>query len=85
VLKDAIEHQPPPRTKGAIRPKLRYAHQGGKNPPIIVIHGNGLDHISQDYRRYLERHFRDAFSLTGTPLRIEFRTGKNPFDPEKGK
>ena len=85
VLKDATEHQQPPRAKGAIRPKLRYAHQGGKNPPVIVIHGNGLDHISQDYRRYLERHFRDAFSLTGTPLQIEFRTGKNPFDPEKGK
>lgn len=85
VLKDAIEHQQPPRAKGAIRPKLRYAHQGGKNPPIIVVHGNGLDHISPDYRRYLERHFRDAFSLTGTPLQIEFRTGKNPFDPEKGK
>ncbi len=85
VLKDAVEHQQPPRAKGAIRPKLRYAHQGGRNPPIIVIHGNGLDHISQDYSRYLERHFRDAFSLTGTPLQIEFRTGKNPFDPEKGK
>lgn len=85
VLKDAVEHQQPPRAKGAIRPKLRYAHQGGKNPPVIVIHGNGLEHIGQDYRRYLERHFRDAFSLTGTPLRIEFRTGKNPFAPDKGK
>ncbi|MCL1886627.1 MAG: ribosome biogenesis GTPase Der [Betaproteobacteria bacterium] len=83
VLKDATEHQQPPRSKGGIRPKLRYAHQGGKNPPIVVVHGNGLDHISQDYRRYLERHFRDAFSLTGTPLQIEFKTGKNPFDPEK--
>jgi GTP-binding protein len=60
---------------------MRYAHQGGKNPPVIVIHGNGLDKISQDYKRYLERHFRDAFSLVGTPLRVEFRTGKNPFVP----
>lgn len=85
VLKDAVEHQQPPRAKGAVRPKLRYAHQGGKNPPVIVIHGNGLDYVGQDYRRYLERHFRDAFSLTGTPLRIEFRTGKNPFAPDKGK
>ncbi|MCM1512548.1 MAG: ribosome biogenesis GTPase Der [Oxalobacter formigenes] len=85
VLKNAVEHQQPPRAKGAIRPKMRYAHQGGKNPPVIVIHGNGLEHIGQDYRRYLERHFRDAFSLTGTPLRIEFRTGKNPFAPDKGK
>jgi GTP-binding protein len=83
VLKDAIDHQQPPRGKGTIRPKLRYAHQGGKNPPIIVIHGNGLDSIGHDYRRYLERHFREAFSLKGTPLQIEFRAGSNPFDPEK--
>lgn len=85
VLKDAVDHQQPPRGKGAIRPKLRYAHQGGQNPPIIVIHGNGLDSISHDYKRYLERHFRDAFSLTGTPLQIEFRTGKNPYVHENSK
>jgi GTP-binding protein len=80
VLQEAVEHQQPPRRQAGIRPKLRYAHQGGKNPPVIVIHGNSLDHIADDYRRYLERHFRDAFSLTGTPLRIEFRSGDNPFD-----
>ncbi len=85
VLKDAIDHQPPPRAKGAIRPKLRYAHQGGKNPPIVVIHGNGLEHVGQDYRRYLERHFREAFSLTGTPLQIDFKTGSNPFAAKKEK
>ncbi len=85
VLKNAIDHQQPPRAKGAIRPKLRYAHQGGKNPPIIVIHGNGLEHIGHDYRRYLERHFRDAFSLTGTPLQIDFKTGSNPFVAKKEK
>ena len=79
VLEEAVEHQQPPRTQGGTRPKLRYAHQGGQNPPIIVIHGNSLDAISDDYKRYLEKHFRDAFSLTGTPLRIEFRSGKNPF------
>ncbi len=79
VLEEAVEHQQPPRKQGGTRPKLRYAHQGGQNPPIIVIHGNSLDAISDDYRRYLEKHFRDAFSLTGTPLRIEFRSGKNPF------
>ena len=79
VLEEAVEHQQPPRKQGGTRPKLRYAHQGGQNPPIIVIHGNSLDAISDDYKRYLEKHFRDAFSLTGTPLRIEFRSGKNPF------
>ena len=79
VLQEAIEHQQPPRAQGSIRPKLRYAHQGGQNPPIIVIHGNSLENISDDYKRYLEKHFRNAFSLTGTPLRIEFRSGKNPF------
>lgn len=79
VLEEAVTHQQPPRRQGSIRPKLRYAHQGGQNPPIIVIHGNSLENIGDDYRRYLEKHFRDAFSLTGTPLRIEFRSGKNPF------
>ncbi|RJX32857.1 MAG: ribosome biogenesis GTPase Der [Oxalobacter sp.] len=82
ALEVAVEHQQP-RRKGAVRPKMRYAHQGGQNPPIIVIHGNALEAISDSYKRYLEKHFRDSFSLTGTPLRIEFRTGKNPFDREK--
>ena len=79
ALEEAVEHQQP-RRKGPVRPKLRYAHQGGQNPPIIVIHGNALDAIGDSYKRYLEKHFRDTFSLVGTPLRIEFRTGKNPFD-----
>ena len=79
ALEEAIEHQQPPR-KGPVRPKMRYAHQGGQNPPIIVIHGNALDSIADSYKRYLEKHFRDTFSLVGTPLRIEFRSGKNPFD-----
>ncbi len=83
VLQEAVEHQQPPRRQAGIRPKLRYAHQGGKNPPVIVIHGNSLEHIADDYKRYLERHFRDAFSLSGTPLRIEFRSGDNPFDRKK--
>lgn len=82
ALEEAVEHQQP-RRKGPVRPKMRYAHQGGQNPPIIVIHGNALDAISDSYKRYLEKHFRDTFSLTGTPLRIEFRTGKNPFDRER--
>jgi GTP-binding protein len=61
------------------RPKLRYAHQGGRNPPIIVVHGNSLGAVPASYRRYLEGVFRSAFGLAGTPLRIEFRTGRNPY------
>jgi GTPase len=79
ALEEAVEKQEPKR-KGGLRPKMRYAHQGGMNPPIIVIHGNSLDAIAEPYKRYLEKHFRDTFNLVGTPLRIEFRTGKNPFD-----
>ncbi|MDE2430399.1 MAG: ribosome biogenesis GTPase Der [Burkholderiales bacterium] len=79
ALIEAVEHQQPKR-KGSIRPKLRYAHQGGQNPPIIVIHGNALDAVGDVYKRYLEKHFRETFSLTGTPLRIEMRSGKNPFE-----
>ena len=78
ALQEAVDHQQP-RRKGAVRPKLRYAHQGGQNPPVIVVHGNALEAIDANYRRYLEKHFRDCFKLTGTPLRIEFRSGKNPF------
>ncbi len=78
ALQEAVDHQQP-RRKGSTRPKLRYAHQGGQNPPVIVVHGNSLDAIDANYRRYLEKHFRESFSLTGTPLRIEFRSGKNPY------
>ena len=78
ALIEAVEKQEPKR-KGSIRPKMRYAHQGGQNPPIIVIHGNALDAIGEPYKRYLEKHFRDTFNLVGTPLRIELRMGKNPF------
>lgn len=82
ALQEAVEHQQPKR-KGSIRPKMRYAHQGGQNPPVIVIHGNSLEAISDSYKRYLEKHFRDTFSLIGTPLRIELRNGKNPFDKDR--
>jgi len=78
ALIEAVEHQQP-RRKGSIRPKLRYAHQGGMNPPIVVIHGTSLESIDANYKRFLEKHFRETFSLVGTPLRIEFRSGKNPF------
>jgi len=74
----AVERQAPPRT-GLIRPKLRYAHQGGINPPRIIIHGNALDRVPDSYKRYLQGYFRDAFELVGTPLAIEFRTGRNPY------
>ena len=74
----AVERQAPPR-KGLRRPKLRYAHQGGHNPPRIIIHGNSLDQLPETYRRYLEGVFRDTFSLRGTPMRVEFRTGRNPY------
>jgi GTPase len=79
LLIEAVQHQTP-RRDGAFRPKMRYAHQGGMNPPLVVIHGNSLDHITDAYKRFLEGRFREHFKLTGTPLRIEFRSGKNPFD-----
>ena len=82
ALQEAIEKQEPKR-KGSTRPKMRYAHQGGQNPPIIVIHGNALEAVSEPYKRYLERHFRDTFNLVGTPVRIELKSGKNPFAKEQ--
>ena len=78
ALQAAVMRQAPPRA-GMVRPKLRYAHQGGANPPLIVIHGNALNRLPDSYRRYLERFFRDAFKLVGTPLRIELRSGRNPY------
>lgn len=78
----AVERQAPPKS-GLIRPKLRYAHQGGINPPRIVIHGNALDRVPDSYRRYLQGYFREAFKLAGTPLAIELRTGRNPYAGKK--
>lgn len=78
VLHAAVEQQPPPR-KGIFRPKMRYAHQGGQNPPLIIVHGTGLEAVSDSYRRYLESRFRTAFELEGTPLRIEFKSSHNPY------
>jgi len=75
---DAVAQQQPPRT-GPIRPKLRYAHQGGTNPPIIVIHGSALDRVPVTYTRYLEGQLREKFDLTGTPLRVEYRSSTNPY------
>jgi GTP-binding protein len=85
ILEEAVEFQQPKRV-GMSRPKMRYAHQGGSNPPIVVIHGNALSGVTDSYRRYLEGRFREAFKLRGTPLRLEFRTGQNPFvDQDKSK
>jgi GTPase len=78
VVRDAIEAYPPPR-KGLTRPKLRYAHQGGSNPPIVVAHGTGVGNLPQSYRRYLEGRVRAVFKLHGTPLRIEYRQSENPY------
>ncbi len=83
ALAAAVAQQAPPRA-GAIRPKLRYAHQGGVNPPLIVVHGNALERVPEGYRRYLERFFREAFKLQGTPLRVEFRSGLNPYVKRTG-
>ena len=74
----AVARQQPPRA-GYSRPKLRYAHQGGHNPPTIIVHGTGLAHVPAAYRRYLEHFFVDAFQLRGTPLRIQFKSGANPY------
>ncbi len=82
AVQAAVEQQQPPLA-GRFRPKMRYAHQGGMNPPIIVIHGSGLDGIKRPYRRYLENTLRKAFKLKGTPLRIELRSGENPFEGRK--
>ena len=78
LLQEAVEFQQPQRS-GMSRPKMRYAHQGGMNPPVIVVHGNSLEHVSETYKRYLEGRFRKAFDLVGTPLRIQMKTSQNPF------
>ncbi len=83
VLREAVAHQAPPR-HGAFRPKLRYAHQGGSNPPIVVVHGNGVEHVGDAYRRYLEGRIRDHFKLVGTPLRIAWKSARNPYDKRDG-
>ena len=78
LLLEAVQFQSPKRA-GMFRPKLRYAHQGGMNPPVIVIHGNSLEHVTDAYKRFLEARFRAEFNLVGTPLRIELKTSQNPY------
>jgi GTP-binding protein len=84
VLEDAVQAHQPKLVRGR-RIKLRYAHQGGKNPPIIVIHGNQTKSVPDAYRRYLINIFRKAFRLNGTPIRVEFREGKNPYAGRRNK
>ncbi len=83
LIHDAAEHQAP-RREGRFRPKMRYAHQGGMNPPLVVIHGTSLEHVTDSYKRYLEGRLRDHFKLVGTPVRIEMRSARNPFDDKAG-
>lgn len=86
VLSDAIAQHQPPISKG-IRPKLRYAHQGGVNPPIVVVHGSHIAGVKDSYKRFLQGVFRKTFQLVGTPLRVQFKQGDNPYanDIEKRK
>ncbi len=78
LLQEAVQYQTPKKT-GMYRPKLRYAHQGGMNPPVVVIHGNSLEHVTDAYKRFLEGRIRKEFKLVGTPLRIEMKTAQNPY------
>ncbi|HID48682.1 MAG TPA: ribosome biogenesis GTPase Der, partial [Chromatiales bacterium] len=77
-----VEAHPPPLVRGR-RIKLRYAHQGGRNPPRIVIHGNQTEAIPDVYKRYLTNGFLKQLGLEGTPIRLEFRSGKNPYAGRK--
>jgi GTP-binding protein len=84
VLSDAVAQHQPPISKG-IRPKLRYAHQGGVNPPIVVVHGSHITGIKDSYKRFLEGIFRKTFQLVGTPLRVQFKQGDNPYADAENK
>jgi GTP-binding protein len=82
ILEEAVDTHQPPLVHGR-RIKLRYAHQGGHNPPLIIIHGNQTDDVPDTYKRYLSNHFRDALDLVGTPVRVEFKSGDNPYKDRK--
>jgi GTPase len=82
LLLEAVQHQAPKR-EGRFRPKPRYAHQGGMNPPRVIIHGTSLEHLTDVYKRFLEGRFRAHFKLVGTPLRIETKSAANPFDDKR--
>jgi GTP-binding protein len=84
VLEDALQANPPPLVRGR-QVRLRYAHQGGRYPPLIVVHGNQAQRLPDHYKRYLENSFREALKLKGTPVRVELRTGDNPFGGRRNK
>jgi GTP-binding protein len=84
VLEDALQVNPPPLVRGR-QVRLRYAHQGGRYPPLIVVHGNQAQRLPDHYKRYLENAFREALKLKGTPVRVELRTGENPFGGRRNK
>jgi GTP-binding protein len=78
VLQQATLAHAPPVVRGR-QVRLRYAHQGGRYPPLIVVHGSQAERLPEHYRRYLENAFRDTFALEGTPVRVELKSGENPF------
>lgn len=80
-LQRALENHAPPMVNGR-RPKMRFAHQGGVNPPLFIINGSGLQKVKGSYQRYLEKHFRKEFGLFGTPIRLVFKNTDNPYDPK---
>lgn len=82
ILEDAVQVHQPPMVNGR-RIKLRYAHLGGANPPLIVIHGNQVDAVPKAYTRYLEKTYRRVLKLVGTPIRIEYKGGENPYEGKK--
>ncbi len=84
ILERAVQEHQPPLVRGR-RIKLRYAHQGGQNPPIIVIHGNQTDAVPDSYKRYLSNRYRKTLNLAGTPVRLEFRSGENPYQGRKNR
>ena len=78
ILEDAVAGHQPPVVRGR-RPKLRYAHQGGSNPPRIIVHGTLVESLNEDYKRYLVHTFRRVLDIKGTPVRFEFKQGDNPY------
>ena len=84
ILEKAVFKHQPPMVQGR-RIKLRYAHQGGRRPPLIVVHGNQTDKLPGAYKRYLENVFRETLKLKGTPVRFEFKTGSNPYASKKSR
>lgn len=84
ILQIAVDEHQPPMISGR-RVKLKYAHPGGYNPPIIVIHGNQVDKLPDSYKRYLSNHFRRSLKIIGSPIRLQFQEGNNPFAGKRNK